>query len=63
MRAFGIRWGMWYEETSHRIHFPNDWIIHECPMKDAPPMSPADLAAALDNPYGTPDITELAKGK
>lgn len=55
----------WYGDEEMELCFPEAWEIHECRMAghDAPPMTDEQLREALDTPYGSKPLQELARGK
>ena len=56
---------MWNDEREMTLDFPEEWDLTECRMggHGLPPLSPAEIQRAFENPIGTPHIEELARGK
>lgn len=53
----------WYGDEERALALPAGWNVHTCAPNDAPPLSQAQIAAAFDNPIGTPRIRQAAKGR
>jgi nickel-dependent lactate racemase len=58
-----VPWGAWYEDSTMALSFPDDWIVEEAKMVDAPDISDEDIRRAFENPIESPTITEMAKGR
>lgn len=55
----------WYGDEEATVEFPESWDVQVCRMAghDAAPWTSDQIRSALDNPYGSPTLQELAKGK
>jgi nickel-dependent lactate racemase len=55
----------WGENSTLILNFPEGWKVTHCTMKghDTPGISDEKIREALANPYSTPPIREMAKGK
>jgi len=62
-QTFTVPYGAWYDDKNLKLTFPDSWTVHYCPPADAPEVSEKDIIEALSNPFGSPTISELAKGK
>lgn len=60
-----LRVNCWYDEHEVEIAFPNSWKVDECRMRghDRSPLTQAQMRAAVRNPFGSPRLSELARGK
>lgn len=56
---------LWYGNTTLEIDLPDQWEVQFCPMRGAgcPPMSVAQMEAAIKAPIESPRIRDIAKGK
>nr|MDO8109940.1 nickel-dependent lactate racemase [Candidatus Sigynarchaeota archaeon] len=64
MKNYMIPFGAWYEPGECTLSFPDNWDITTLTMKDAPEITGTKVIEdAIDNPIGTPTLSELAKGK
>ncbi|MEK7404401.1 MAG: lactate racemase domain-containing protein [Acidobacteriota bacterium] len=60
-----LRTHEWFGDRVEDFPFPAGWHISVQHMKGhlAPPLAPAQIAAAVRNPVGTPPLREIAAGK
>lgn len=60
-----LRVGAWFGEREIELAFPETWEVHECRMggHDKPALTDAQMRAALESPFGSPRLRELARGK
>ena len=58
-----IPWAAWYGDEDFTLEFPDSWDVKVFNMKNAKEISPKDIEVALNNPIGTSQLIELAKGK
>ncbi len=63
VQIFKIPWAAWYGDQDLILEFPESWDVQLFNMKDAPIISKEELKIAINNPIGTPTISEIAKGK
>jgi lactate racemase len=56
---------IWYGNTTTVIDFPDSWDVTFSNMRGAgrPPLSIAQMEAAIKKPIGCPPLSEIAKGK
>ena len=64
-KAIQIPIKAWYGDEKMELNFPETWDVHECRMAghDTPPLRDEQLREALDHPFGSKPLGELAKGK
>ena len=53
----------WFGDDDRTLTFPAGWNIHICAGQGAPALDSTQIAAAFDNPIGTPRIRDAAKGR
>ena len=53
----------WFGDDERRLTFPAGWNLHICASQGAPPLDSAQMAAAFENPIGTPRIRDAARGR
>jgi nickel-dependent lactate racemase len=60
-----LRVNCWYDEHDIQIAFPGNWEVVECRMigHDAPALTAEQMQAAVQNPIGSPRLSDLAQGK
>lgn len=60
-----LRVNCWYDEHDIEVAFPSNWEVVECRMlgHNRPALTQEQMRAALRNPFGSPRLAELAKGK
>jgi nickel-dependent lactate racemase len=60
-----LRVNCWYDEHDIEIAFPSNWEVIECRMigHNRPALTAEQMRAAVQNPIGSPRLSELAKGK
>lgn len=65
MKSFKIPWAAWSEPEYLELTFPDSWDVENCKMDgaDGPEMNESEIKQAIDNPIGTPRLSDLAKGK
>jgi len=58
-----IRVNAFFGDEEIELFFPENWIIQECRIAghDKPPLSDDEMRRALQKPFGTPRLKELAK--
>ena len=56
---------LWYGNTTLEIDLPDDWDVEFCPMRGAerPPLTLAQMEAAIFDPIDSPPIRRIARGK
>jgi hypothetical protein len=58
-----IRWGAWFGDHDVELAFPEGWHVTPCPPHDGPDIGPDGIAAAFEEPIGTPRLRDLATGR
>lgn len=58
-----IRTGIWYNDRSVELAFPEHWDVTIIAPPTPPPLTDEELARALDEPVGQPPLVELARGR
>ncbi len=58
-----IRWGAWFDDRELELDFPESWAVDLCPPADGPDIGAEGIVAAVEAPYGTPRLRELAAGR
>jgi nickel-dependent lactate racemase len=60
-----VRVNAFFGDEEIELFFPDHWEIHECRIAghDRPPLSDEGMRGALQNPFGTPRLKEMAAGK
>lgn len=58
-----IRTGIWYNDRTVTLDFPDSWDVTPIAPSTPEPLSEAELARALDEPVRQPALTELARGR
>jgi nickel-dependent lactate racemase len=58
-----IRWGAWFDDRELTLDFPDGWELDFCPPADGPDIGEAGIADAFAQPFGTPPLRELARGR
>ena len=53
----------WFGDDDRTLTFPAGWDIHFCASQGAPALDSTQIAAAFDNPIGTPRIRDAARGR
>jgi nickel-dependent lactate racemase len=55
----------WYGDEEASLHFPESWDVQNCQMMghDTPALDDDQLREALNNPYGTATLRDMAQGK
>ena len=58
-----MRVNAFFGDDEIELSFPENWVLHECRMAghDKPPLSDDGMRHALQNPIGTPRLSEMAK--
>ena len=64
-KKVSLRVAGWFGEREIELAFPSNWEVTERRMAghDKPALTDDQMRAALQNPIGTPRLSELAKGK
>jgi nickel-dependent lactate racemase len=64
-KMVSLRVAGWFGERDIELAFPSTWEVTERRMAghDKPALTDEEMRAALRNPFGTPRLSELAKGK
>ena len=61
---FKVPWASWYEPKDFTLELPDSWDVEILELKDAEALSnEKEIENALNNPFGKPNLSELAKGK
>ncbi len=63
MPSATIRWDAWFDDRELELDFPISWDVDVCRPADGPDIGPAGIAAAFANPFGTPRLQEVARGR
>lgn len=63
MSTVELPWAAWYQDTWHRLVFPEHWSVDVLSACDAPSCGQEAIAAALDSPIDSPPLAELAQGR
>ena len=64
VKKFKIPWASCYSPDEITLEFPDSWDIQLFEAKDFPEITDEkEIKKLLNNPYGTPNLSELAKGK
>lgn len=64
VQTFKIPWAAWYEPKELTLEFPDSWEVQLFDVKDVPEIKDEnEIKKLLNNPIGTPTISELAKDK
>jgi nickel-dependent lactate racemase len=63
VQTFKVPWAAWYEDNDLLLNFPDTWEVKVFNMKDAHEISKEEIKYAIKNPFGTPSLKDLAKGK
>jgi nickel-dependent lactate racemase len=64
VKKFQIPWASWYSPDEITLEFPDSWDVQFYGVKDFPEISDEkEIKKLLNNPHGTPNLLELAKGK
>jgi len=55
----------WFGDKTLELKFPENWEVHECRMEGhgAKAIGRDEMREAIENPIGTPPLSEIAKGK
>ena len=53
----------WFGDDDRTLTFPAGWNVHICANQGAPELDSTQMAAAFDNPIGTPRIRDAARGR
>jgi nickel-dependent lactate racemase len=64
MKTVRMRVNAFFGDDEIELCFPDNWEVAECLMAghNKPPLSGDEMREALQNPYGTPRLSEMAKG-
>ncbi len=63
VNSFKIPWAAWRDPEFLELSFPDSWDVTLCKMNGGPELSDNEIKEAILNPIGTPQLSELAKGK
>ena len=64
VKKFKIPWASWYSPDEITLEFPDSWDVQLFEAKDFPEITDEiEIKKLLNDPYGTPNLSELAKGK
>ena len=61
--SYLIPWKKWYDQEMLEMNFSADWKVEVLNMKDSPQLSDKEIATAVEKPFGTKRLAELAYGK
>lgn len=62
-KNFNIPWAAWYGDKDLQLEFPDTWDVSVYEMEDTHEISQEEIRKALNNPFGTSTIQEIARGK
>ncbi len=63
VKKFKIPWAAWYGDDDFVLEFPDSWNVQMYNMKDANEISSEEIKTAVESPYGTQTLKQIAKGK
>lgn len=63
MSEITLRTKAWYGDTEESFRFPDDWDVTVYAPNNAQALDEAGIRKALGNPFGTPSLNQIAKGK
>ena len=65
VKIFKVPWAAWREPEYLELQFPDSWKVSICKMNcaDDPELSESQMRECITKPFGTPRLSELAKGK
>jgi len=64
VQKFQIPWASWYSPDEITLEFPDSWDVQFYGVKEFPEIDNEEvIKKLLNNPHGTPNLSELAKGK
>jgi nickel-dependent lactate racemase len=65
MKSISVPAWEWYGWKSEKLSFPDGWDVNVQKMRghDAKALTPNEIVEKLQNPFGTPPLSEIAKGK
>jgi nickel-dependent lactate racemase len=64
VQIFKIPWASWYEPEELVMEFPDSWDIQLFDVKNVPEIKDeVEIRKILNNPIGSPTVSELANGK
>jgi nickel-dependent lactate racemase len=58
-----VRTGAWLDEAALELPWPKGWEVEVRWPRTPPPLTEAEIAAALESPAGQPPLRELCRGK
>ncbi|MHB1415838.1 MAG: lactate racemase domain-containing protein [Chloroflexota bacterium] len=64
-QKLSLRVNAWFGDEDVEMSFPSNWEVTECRMAghDKPALKDEEIRAALQNPIGSPRLSELAKDR
>ena len=64
-KTFKVPWAAWREPDFLDLKFPDSWNVSLCKMKgeNDSELTTDEIRERVINPIGTPNLSELAKGK
>ena len=64
VKKIKIPWALWYNTNELTLEFPDSWDVELFIIKDIPEIKDEkEIQKLLNTPYGTPKLSELARGK
>lgn len=63
MQEVNLRTGVWYDDRSLKLSFPDSWDVKNYRPATPAPLSEAQIIERMNNPVGQPPLSELARGK
>ncbi|MBN1399490.1 MAG: DUF2088 domain-containing protein, partial [Anaerolineae bacterium] len=63
MKTISVPWGMWYDNTTYELSFPDGWDLTVAQMKGGPDIGDEGIRRALAEPIGAPTLREVAQGR
>src|SRR5436190_14288556 len=58
-----MRWGAWFGDRDRRVRFPTRWEVRTCAPRGGADIGEEGLRRALAQPFETPPLRELARGR
>lgn len=63
VQEFELRTGVWYNDRSVKITFPNEWDVKAYWPDTPPPLTDDEIRVRLASPVGQPPLRQMASGK
>lgn len=63
MQEVVLRTGVWYNDHSLKLSFPDSWDVKNYRPNTPAPLSETQLIEKINSPVGQPPLSELARGK